>query len=619
MYSASIYTGDSVTTDFAIPFPYIDRSHIEVSVAGASVGFTFVTSGLIRCDATPATGAEVIVRRNSNRSARLVDFTDSAVLTESILDRDSNQLMFLVQECFDQVSTQSYFTTDAEGSRVLNVADPVADTDAATKGWVQAYLDGVGLPGTDGLDIRPLTNTGASAFSGRNAFTGLVDFGGATWDSTTGAARGLLFLTGRGLLVSNTTTDAEDTGFGFVSEVSRSSGFAAIIGAQFSAFGRSTWAGSILGFGGGAWRTKSSTGDSRGAEAGVVNTNAGDSVSRRVGLDVTFYNREVGQAQGGSSPTTLTQTGDGTGSNFYNANSIGMRVWGQGRSDAGATYVGWNRGIAFGEDSLDIAKVQAYNGATAYKGGDYVTSGGKVWLAKRAVTGVAPVAGDDWADYGAGSTVDAVGIDFAGVGPTTAARMRGAIRLRGNLPILWDTEGVTKTYFNPDTGIFHLDYVTTEVFGVNAANGDIRVVGQPRVLATQSSVKASPASPVAITAGYTQMPLGSVSRDNRGEFSTGTMRFVPNTPGMYLISAQVQTEATSSSGRLAAVVRRNGVTFATGSVTCAAGINTAQCVTPVYLNGTGDYVTLDAYWDGLSGVTLTSEAAATYLTASKLA
>ena len=79
-----LYTANGSTNQFDITFSYIEQSHIKVFVNNVEdTSFTFVNSSRIQTSSTPTNGQVVKIERNTPTSARLVDFSDGSVLTES--------------------------------------------------------------------------------------------------------------------------------------------------------------------------------------------------------------------------------------------------------------------------------------------------------------------------------------------------------------------------------------------------------------------------------------------------------------------------------------------------------------------------------------------------------
>jgi len=148
-YALHRYTGNGSNTDFTISFSYRDKADITVKVDGVTkqelTHYTFLSAGQIQFNVAPADGAAIVIRRSTSQNSRLVDYAAGAVFKESDLDTDSTQGFFMAQEAIDTANdsiikndTNQY---DAENLRVINVAEPTASSDAATKSYVQALAN----------------------------------------------------------------------------------------------------------------------------------------------------------------------------------------------------------------------------------------------------------------------------------------------------------------------------------------------------------------------------------------------------------------------------------------------------------------------------------------------
>lgn len=136
------YTANGSTQQFDITFSYIEQSHIKVYVDNVEdTSFTFVNSSRIQTSSMPSNGAVVKIDRDTPTNARLVDFSDGSVLTESDLDKSANQNFFVAQETVDEVEDKLGKANDgiydAGSTRIKNVANPTADQDAATKHYLE--------------------------------------------------------------------------------------------------------------------------------------------------------------------------------------------------------------------------------------------------------------------------------------------------------------------------------------------------------------------------------------------------------------------------------------------------------------------------------------------------
>jgi len=181
------YTGNGSNRVFNLTFSYLQPADVSVKVNNVAVTFTFLDSSRIQTSVAPASGAAVTVRRTTTRTARVVDFVDGALLTESALDADSNQLFNLSQEAFDAsanalplVFDQTY---DATTKRIKNVADPTSAQDAATKNWVEtAQTSSVSIATTKAAEAS------SSATASANSATASANSASGAASSTTAAA-----------------------------------------------------------------------------------------------------------------------------------------------------------------------------------------------------------------------------------------------------------------------------------------------------------------------------------------------------------------------------------------------------------------------------------------------
>tara|TARA_Y100000389_G_C17465158_1_gene524833 strand:- start:975 stop:1880 length:906 start_codon:yes stop_codon:yes gene_type:complete len=138
-------------THFDIPFPYIAQSHVlvfkngtQLSQSTASVvgdyQFDATLSSRVILTTPAAIGDSMVFQRETSPGTRLVDYQTGSVLSEEILDQDSLQGFYLAQEANDikevAMARNSANNWEAGTSRIINMAAPVDDTDAANKAYV---------------------------------------------------------------------------------------------------------------------------------------------------------------------------------------------------------------------------------------------------------------------------------------------------------------------------------------------------------------------------------------------------------------------------------------------------------------------------------------------------
>jgi hypothetical protein len=125
-------------------------------VAGVSTSFTLDAAGTTATlSSAPASGVAIEFRRKTSQTSRLTDYVAGSVLKESDLDTDSIQAFNMGQEAIDDAGDvikldNVDFNWDAQNKRLKNVADPTANTDAATKN----YLENTWLSSTDKATLQ---------------------------------------------------------------------------------------------------------------------------------------------------------------------------------------------------------------------------------------------------------------------------------------------------------------------------------------------------------------------------------------------------------------------------------------------------------------------------------
>lgn len=139
-YAYAPYTANGATQTFAVPFPYLKKADVQVFVNGvADLTFTWPSTVTVTLTAMPANGAVVLVKRVTPRTAN-VNFYDASTLTESNLNSNTTQLIYLIQEQLDAaalcLSIATDGTWDGQSRRLTSIVNPTAAQDAATKAYV---------------------------------------------------------------------------------------------------------------------------------------------------------------------------------------------------------------------------------------------------------------------------------------------------------------------------------------------------------------------------------------------------------------------------------------------------------------------------------------------------
>lgn len=114
------YPGNGSTVSFAVPFPYLLRSHVRLyyglnfisggytQLLADGTDYNWNTGGTqITLTSPPGSGALLTIRRETPTANRLVDFADGSNLIEQNLDTAGLQTYYVVQELYDYIEQLS--------------------------------------------------------------------------------------------------------------------------------------------------------------------------------------------------------------------------------------------------------------------------------------------------------------------------------------------------------------------------------------------------------------------------------------------------------------------------------------------------------------------------------
>lgn len=103
-YSYATYLGTGSLTYFTVPFPYLDKADIKITVDTNPVTFTWLNDSTINITPAPALDTKILISRDTQKDSLLVDYNDGSVLTEKDLDTSNKQVFFVVQETLDNTT-----------------------------------------------------------------------------------------------------------------------------------------------------------------------------------------------------------------------------------------------------------------------------------------------------------------------------------------------------------------------------------------------------------------------------------------------------------------------------------------------------------------------------------
>lgn len=153
------YNANGSTTQFRYEFLIKDASDLSVTLDGAVVDkskYTLTNVGQSNggdVTFTTAPVAGLLIIRRAVIAQRLTDYQDNGPLRAEDVNRDFDRVVMMIQDKqadadtalkhpLGQNGTSTPYTYDANGGRIIDLGTPTADTDAATKKYVDdLYVD----------------------------------------------------------------------------------------------------------------------------------------------------------------------------------------------------------------------------------------------------------------------------------------------------------------------------------------------------------------------------------------------------------------------------------------------------------------------------------------------
>ena len=151
------YQLNGVTVDFKIPFDYLSRKFVKVTLLGKDrkeltfmTDYRFMSPTLIRT--VKAWGSSdgynyIEIRRETSARDLIVDFSDGSILRAGDLNTANLQAMHIAEEArslaADSLGVDDFGNLDARFRKIVNLGDPVGRKDAVNKGYIDDAKDGV--------------------------------------------------------------------------------------------------------------------------------------------------------------------------------------------------------------------------------------------------------------------------------------------------------------------------------------------------------------------------------------------------------------------------------------------------------------------------------------------
>ena len=133
------HTGNGSAGPFSISFSYLSEAEVDVTVGGVlktiTTHYTFTSATQITFTSgnEPGNGVAINIQRDTNITAKKVDFNDGSVLTESDLDTQNDQILFAVQENLRKLDTiEESATADQTDAEIRTAVENATDSNVFT-------------------------------------------------------------------------------------------------------------------------------------------------------------------------------------------------------------------------------------------------------------------------------------------------------------------------------------------------------------------------------------------------------------------------------------------------------------------------------------------------------
>ena len=137
--TSQTHNGNGSTATFAISFSFLENTEVDVTVGGVlkTLGTHYNISGssvtFTSGNIPPSGTANIKFQRDTNISAKKVDFADGSVLTETDLDNNSDQILFAQQEITDKLGgIEEGATGDQTAAEIRTLVEAATDSNVFT-------------------------------------------------------------------------------------------------------------------------------------------------------------------------------------------------------------------------------------------------------------------------------------------------------------------------------------------------------------------------------------------------------------------------------------------------------------------------------------------------------
>jgi hypothetical protein len=149
----NIYTGNGSTVLYSFTFPYLETADVKVTLNGVlTTAYTFANATTIQFTTAPAIGVTIRIYRDTNYDSLAATFYSGSAIRAKDLNDNFTQNLYVTQENTNDVvnidgSNTMVGDLNMGGYKIINLQTPAADTNAATKGYVDSKVGASGPPG----------------------------------------------------------------------------------------------------------------------------------------------------------------------------------------------------------------------------------------------------------------------------------------------------------------------------------------------------------------------------------------------------------------------------------------------------------------------------------------
>lgn len=92
------YIGNNSTMVYSIPFDYLSKSHVIITIDGNVPEYTWIHAHSIVFNLPPANGAKITIKRETPQDEPWVVWKDGSVMVATELNAQNLQTLFIIQE-----------------------------------------------------------------------------------------------------------------------------------------------------------------------------------------------------------------------------------------------------------------------------------------------------------------------------------------------------------------------------------------------------------------------------------------------------------------------------------------------------------------------------------------